>query len=75
MSDAGESTAPAEVVLRVQLRAEHAAQLRAFAAREGATPEALAALWLEEKLDEAQRHRPRSLAPIPPADAEEMAGE
>jgi hypothetical protein len=41
------------VTLQVQIRAEHAQRLRALAAREGATPAALAALLLEEKLDEA----------------------
>ena len=41
------------MILRVALRPAHVARLRAFAAREGATVEALAALWLEEKLDEA----------------------
>jgi hypothetical protein len=43
------------VTYQVRLRPEHAARLRAYAAREGASPEALAALWLEEKLDEATR--------------------
>jgi hypothetical protein len=47
------------VVLQVRLRPAHVARLRAFAAREGATVEALAALWLEEKLDEATQGQPR----------------
>lgn len=42
------------VTYQVQIRAEHARRLQALAAREGATPEALAALMLEEKLDEAK---------------------
>lgn len=42
------------VMVQVQIRAEHAHRLQALAAREGATPEALAALMLEEKLDEAK---------------------
>jgi hypothetical protein len=42
------------VTLQVQLRPEHVRLLRQFAAREGASVEALAALWLEEKLDEAR---------------------
>lgn len=42
------------VTYQVQMRPEQAALLRSLAAREGATPEALAALWLEEKLGEAQ---------------------
>jgi hypothetical protein len=54
------------VVLQVRLRPAHVARLRAFAAREGATIEALAALWLEEKLDEAARH-----GQGPPAGAED----
>lgn len=43
------------VRLQVTLRPEHVALLRRFASREGATVEALASLWLEEKLDEAMR--------------------
>lgn len=46
---------PTEVVLEVHLRPEHVQLMRAFAAREGAPVEALAALWIEEKLDEALR--------------------
>lgn len=42
------------VTLQVEIRAEHMERLRALAAREGATPEALAALLVEEKLDEAK---------------------
>jgi hypothetical protein len=48
-----------DIVLQVRLRPAHVARLRAFAAREGATAEALAALWLEEKLDEATQGQPR----------------
>lgn len=43
------------VTLQVQIRPEHAQRLRALAAREGATPEALAALILEEQLDQTQQ--------------------
>ncbi len=43
------------VRIEVMLRPEHVALMKGFAAREGATVEALAALWLEEKLDEAVR--------------------
>ena len=43
------------VRLEVMLRPEHVALMKGFAAREGATVEALASLWLEEKLDEARR--------------------
>ena len=43
------------VTYQVQIRAEHARRLAALAAREGSTPEALAALMLEEKLDEVNR--------------------
>lgn len=46
---------PGWITYQVQMRPEQAALLKAIAAREGATPEALAALWLEEKLAEAQR--------------------
>ena len=46
------------VTYQVRLRPDHAARLRAFAAREGASAEALAALWLEEKLDELARSAP-----------------
>lgn len=45
-----------DVVLQVHLRPATVARLRAFAAREGAPVEALAALWLEEKLAEAAQH-------------------
>ncbi len=44
------------VRLQVMIRPDHLALLRGFAEREGATVEALASLWLEEKLDEAVRH-------------------
>ena len=50
MSDA--QTEQDVIVVQVRLRPEHARRMRAFAAREGATVEALAALWLEEKLAE-----------------------
>ncbi|HEX8227845.1 MAG TPA: hypothetical protein VF826_00875 [Chloroflexia bacterium] len=43
------------VTLKVEVRREHARLMRGFAAREGASVEALASLWLEEKLDEALR--------------------
>ncbi len=43
------------VTLEVEVRREHARLMRGFAAREGASVEALASLWLEEKLDEAMR--------------------
>ncbi len=43
------------VTLQVEVRREHARLMRGFAAREGASVEALASLWLEEKLDEAMR--------------------
>lgn len=55
------------VVLNVRIRAEHAAILRACAAREGASPEELAALWLEEKVDEARKLVPALLAGQKPA--------
>ncbi len=42
-----------DVILQVRMRPELVARMRAFAAREGASVEALAALWLEEKLAEA----------------------
>jgi hypothetical protein len=45
------------VTLEVMLRPEHVALMKGFAAREGASVEALASLWLEEKLDEAMRSR------------------
>ena len=44
------------VRLQVTIRPDHLALLRGFAEREGATVEALASLWLEEKLDEAVRN-------------------
>lgn len=54
--DAGDPDDPGDLVrLQVMLRSEHAALLQGFADREGATTEALASLWLEEKLDEAVR--------------------
>ena len=43
------------VTLEVTVRREYVAILRRFASREGASVEALASLWLEEKLDEAMR--------------------
>jgi hypothetical protein len=43
------------VTLEVEVRREHARLMRGFAAREGASVEALASLWLEEKLGEAMR--------------------
>ena len=43
------------VTLKVEVRREHVPLLRRFASREGASVEALAGLWLEEKLDEAIR--------------------
>ncbi|HEX9988326.1 MAG TPA: hypothetical protein VGE45_07605 [Chloroflexia bacterium] len=43
------------ITLEVMLRPEHVALLKRFAGREGASVEALASLWLEEKLDEAMR--------------------
>ena len=49
------------IIYRVRMRPEHAALLRAYAAREGSSPEELAALWLEEKIDEA-----RKAMPLPP---------
>jgi hypothetical protein len=58
------------VTLKVEIRAEHAALLRRFASREGASVEALASLWLEEKLDEAMRSSSR-----PPAGHESGGGE
>ncbi len=45
---------PAEdVILQVRMRPAMVARMHAFATREGASVEALAALWLEEKLAEA----------------------
>ena len=43
------------VTLEVTVRPELVAVLRRFASREGASVEALASLWLEEKADEAMR--------------------
>jgi hypothetical protein len=43
------------VTLKVEVRREHIPLLRRFASREGASVEALASLWLEEKLNEAMR--------------------
>jgi hypothetical protein len=48
------------VTLRVEIRAEYAAILWAFAAREGTSVEALATLWLEEKAAEARKLMPRA---------------
>jgi hypothetical protein len=64
-STAGDTAAAAAadgdmVTLHVEIRAEHAKLLRRFAAREGASVEAMASLWLEEKLDEALRSSPSS---------------
>jgi hypothetical protein len=56
-----------EIILRVPMRPTQVAQIRAFAAREGASVEALAALWLEEKLAEARRHLPGGSHPAPPS--------
>lgn len=50
-----QTNAPGWITYQVQMRPEQAELLKAIAAREGATPEALASLWLEEKLAEAQR--------------------
>lgn len=55
------------VVLSVRLRAEQAAILRASAAREGASAEELAALWLEEKASEARKLLPTALTGQQPA--------
>ncbi|MDQ3928865.1 MAG: hypothetical protein M3328_06930 [Chloroflexota bacterium] len=43
------------VTLQVMVRREHIKLMKGFAAREGASVEALASLWLEEKLGEAMR--------------------
>ncbi len=43
------------VTYQVQVQPATAAVLRAVAAREGADPAALAALWLEEKAADARR--------------------
>jgi|GEM_PF-5818736 len=43
------------VGLQVMIRPDHLVLLRGFAEREGATVEALASLWLEEKVDEVVR--------------------
>ncbi len=50
------------VTLQVAVRGEHFRLMRGFAAREGASVEALASLWLEEKLDEAMRSSRSSAA-------------
>ncbi|HEX8598487.1 MAG TPA: hypothetical protein VF952_08225 [Chloroflexia bacterium] len=50
------------VTLKVEVRREHARLMRGFAAREGASLEALASLWLGEKLDEALRSSSSSQA-------------
>jgi hypothetical protein len=68
MTDNQEPTEPSAgvgsedlVTLEVTVRREHLALLRRFASREGASVEALASLWLEEKADEAMRaSRPSS---------------
>ena len=52
---AGGDEAEGMVTLEVMLRPEHVALMKRFAGREGASVEALASLWLEEKLDEAMR--------------------
>ncbi len=57
------------VTLRVRDRREQARLMRGFAAREGASLEELASLWLGEKLDEAMRSS-RSTA-APPSDGGE----
>src|SRR4051812_41177327 len=61
-SDAGDATSDERITLQVRIRAEHAVVLRAFAVREGAGAEELAALWLEEKADEARKLLPASHA-------------
>jgi hypothetical protein len=48
------------------MRLGQVAQMQIFAAREGASVEALAALWLEEKLAEATSHLPGGHPPAPP---------
>ena len=60
MTNSQDPTAPSAddasedlVTLQVEVRPEHVALLRRFASREGASVEALASLWLREKLDEA----------------------
>jgi hypothetical protein len=53
------------VILRVRMRLGQVAQMQIFAAREGASVEALAALWLEEKLAEATSHLPGAHPPAP----------
>lgn len=52
-STGGAEGAEGTVALQVRVRAEHLALLKGFAEREGATVEALASLWIEEKLGEA----------------------
>lgn len=54
-SSAGDSASEDLVTLEVTVRREHIALLRRFASREGASVEAMASLWLEEKADEAMR--------------------
>ena len=61
------ATSDERITLQVRIRAEHAAVLRAFAAREGASAEELAALWLEEKADEARKLLPASHASQQPS--------
>src|SRR4051794_1160691 len=60
--DADGATSDERTTLHVRIRAEHMAILRACAAREGTSPEELAALWLEEKADEARKLLPASHA-------------
>lgn len=54
-SSAGDTASDDLVTLEVTVRREHIALLRRFASREGASVEAMASLWLEEKADEAMR--------------------
>ncbi|HET6312786.1 MAG TPA: hypothetical protein VFH60_03040 [Chloroflexia bacterium] len=54
-SSAGDTASDDLVTLEVTVRREHIALLRRFATREGASVEAMASLWLEEKADEAMR--------------------
>lgn len=60
-SSTGDTASEDLVTLQVTVRREHIALLRRFASREGASVEAMASLWLEEKADEAMRaSRPSS---------------
>jgi ABC-type proline/glycine betaine transport system substrate-binding protein len=55
------------VTYLVRVRAEVARRIQAAAAREGASPEAVAALWLEEHAEEVPRtHRAGPTPPDPP---------